>query len=416
MAFKKAGLHSLSEADTNIAALTSLFNNPPVASIPFVIVGDETLNGDLAYTRAGETGNVNLSGVSETLAADVIPITENGASFYEEFDNELLWSEDYLATGWAGVNAVITLDAAVKSSDLIASSFKIDSTATSGDARCSRSELITDDGSQVVIYTELRKGDVDLVQFDWVASVGGTTQNITNIIDLSSSQFATSNSEFQKITKLNDGWIGVYVGNTQNNTGNATLRIDIGTGNQVPRGYVHSNRSMMIKADFAKYPYRKTTATTETRGADTALIDMMNNMPAAGQPFTIMCDCADIPISDDANAFIFSGSSTFYARRQVSSGVIQFSTGGGVVSSVGDFDTINGVRFHFVYDGVNALLYADGVLLDSGVSSTPVYDVADTLAIGSYYTFIQRVNSEIKNISIYHYALSNDAIFAKGGA
>jgi len=50
-----------------IAGTQELMNNPPEVDLPFSNTVARTLSGSLTYLREFDTGNVNLSGVSETL-------------------------------------------------------------------------------------------------------------------------------------------------------------------------------------------------------------------------------------------------------------------------------------------------------------------------------------------------------------
>ena len=64
---------STSNADWSIIITSAL--SIPVVSLPFDNTIVEKLNGGLSFSRASTTGNINLSGVSETLAIDEPAIT-----------------------------------------------------------------------------------------------------------------------------------------------------------------------------------------------------------------------------------------------------------------------------------------------------------------------------------------------------
>ena len=64
-----------STANTDWSIMITSALSIPVVSLPFDNTIVEKLNGALSFTRASTTGNVNLSGVSETLATDEPAIT-----------------------------------------------------------------------------------------------------------------------------------------------------------------------------------------------------------------------------------------------------------------------------------------------------------------------------------------------------
>jgi|GEM_PF-6419402 len=364
-----------------LAGMIELMNNPPEVSVPFGNSVVERLSGSLTYTRAGETGNVNLSGVPETLLEDKIAITENGASIYGEHDNELLGSENFLSAAWIPTRLTPT--------DNGDGWFKLE---------------ITDDSSFSRIQQNVAATIGAFCVFMKAGNVSGASLRIEGGIN--SSDDITLDAHGATHCKI---------------TASSVVNVQVFPHSGGPAGsgaigdFVYIKFAQLTETSYP-VPYRSTTTAPETRGNDALYIESMNNLPAPGRPFSIVIDSGDIPTSATANAFIWAGDTLFYARRQVNTGAIQFATGAGTATTAGNFDTSTNVRFIFVYDGVNAIIYANRVQVAINTSGTPVYDLNNSLAIGSYYTFIQPVNTELKGLEIYHYALSPNAAFALGAA
>jgi len=364
-----------------VNGLKELENNPPEVSLPFGNTIVERLSGSLIYTREGETGNVNLSSVPETLLEDEIAIAENGVSVYGEHDNELSGSENFLNTAWTPTRLTPT--------DNGDGWFKLE---------------ITDDSSFSRLQQNVTTTIGAFCVFMKAGNVSGASLRIEGGIN-SSNDIALDEHGVTHCKVTDASVVNVQV---FPHSGGPAGAGSIGD-------FVYIKFAQLTETSYP-VPYKSTTTSPETRFSDRVSIPMMNSLPAPGRPFSIVIDSADIPTSATANAFIWAGDTLFYARRQVNTGAIQFATGAGTATTAGNFDTSENVRFIFVYDGVNAIIYANGVLVAINTSGTPVYNLNNQFSIGSYYTFIQPVNTELKGLGIYHHALSPNAAFALGAA
>ena len=389
-----------------VAGMIELMNNPPEVSIPFGNSVVDRLSGSLTYTRAGETGNFNLSGVSETLLADKIAITKDGVSIYGEHTNEIEYSEDFSEPVWA--KPAVTVNSGVTDSPEVG---VLADELVSNDSVARYVQQAAGFLAGDIVYTtiKIKKSVSDSVTFRVVSSSAPFMA-----YTFSTDTFSTSGTAVFSRELLANGWVELKIAYTMTADTNVNMRMHCGDNASPVVGdsvYVWGGQLSLIDG-----PYIKTTTAPATRGADKAYIPMMNSLPAPGSPFTIVIDSADIPTSLTTNAFLWSGDALFYARRQVASGAIQFATGSGTATTASNFDTSSGVKFAFVYDGVNATIYANGLQVAISASGTPVYNLNNNLSIGSYYTFIQPVNTELKGLEIYHYALSENAILALGAA
>ena len=395
-----------------VGGLLELASVTPDVDLPLGNSISRTLNGDLTPERSTVTGNINKSGVSETLGVDKIAITKNGASIYGAYVNSLLQSENIGDTVWIKPGTATATQDGTLSSDGITQAWKVENSVS--EPLQNTVAGLTLSGQPVLFYEEVKAGSSNIARIRWIESTGGTTVDKQGKIDLTTGVVSGSTHTFTHVEKLANGWWGVWWANTTNNTGNTVARMDIGNADEAGVGSIYVSKCMLVDGIDIAVPYQATTTAPVPRGADSLYFPMMNNMPYAGGQFTIICDSGDIPTSVTTNLFMWSGDSIFYARRQVVSGAIQFATGGGTATTVNNFDTSNGVRFAFVYDGTNAIIYANGVEVATATTGTPSYDINNTFSIGSYYTFIQHVNSSIKGVEIYHTALSAVAIAAKG--
>ena len=401
----------MQELESSLDGLVGIENKLPVVSIPFTHKVVDALSGYMTVERGTTTGNINFSGTRETLPIDELAITKDGASIYESYYNWLLHSGDITQPQWT--KAGTSVGAAALGQELI---------EDGANAEHFLRQIVApaDTGFYgVSLKVKLGNGAARSVRIrlaDSSGFLGAAYLNLTT-----ATVYSTSVGVFAKTKELNDGWVefSAYMATvTGINPQASVYMVEEGTTSTIYQGNSTSSvfvDELQLTTTEGRRPYMATTTIAEPRDAEEISIDVNGNMPAVGKPFTIMCDCTDIPRSNNANQFIFGSNATFWARQQVSSGLIQFSTGGGVASSSTDIDTTNGVRFAFVYTGTSAQVFANGELVASE-GATAIYDIDDILAIGAYYTFIQKVNSEIKNFEIYHEALSADTIKAKGAA
>jgi hypothetical protein len=162
-------------------------------------------------------------------------------------------------------------------------------------------------------------------------------------------------------------------------------------------------------------------AAPSTVAATVATIPMMGNMPAAGQPFSIVVDCATFtPNSGDAvyySSDTTSATSGFLLRRQSSGNINAFiSNGANTVNlSHAGLDSLPH-KIIFSFDGPSISMAVDGVVVDSLAISGVSYDIAENIKLGARGSS-SHLNSELKNFEIFfsNGALSSAEITAKGG-
>ena len=411
-------------ADWFIAVLEAEELPAPDVEISFKQDSSGIYSGNFSFSRASTRGNVNKSGVSETLAVDELGITKNGAAFYGSYTNLLLRSEDLLNTGWSATNLEVTLDSTVKSSDNITDSYRIDvDTEQGAERRYSYQRALVDDGSFVMMYIEAKAGTLQEIIVDWVSFGGGTTiENLTRI-DLITGEILQSNADVSFVQKLNNGWVGIWFGSYQNNTGNANARLDVQINAAEINEYLYVNRAMMIKGYGVTYPYIKTNGTEVTAAADNALISASNNLPAAGQPFTISLN-AVIPNnnSDLLNTvFRMQGDRTaIYFRRYNYN-----SSDNGVLFAIYDGTSTRSVRsendaqlhkWTCVFDGDDMFLFMDGELQEKDLMDLDLSVDFDLIYIGKDSGTINYLNSEISDFKIWHSALTAEQVARLGSA
>lgn len=362
-------------------------------------------NRSVDFNRASETGNINKSGVSESLGIDEPAITSDGICIYGEYTNELLWSEDLLNPVWEGANASASTDGTL-APDGLTTAYKITSTVAQGSLQ--QKNIAISGGETVTSSCAVKDGGGGIAILVAVL-VGGSAQTVTASYDFSTGEFSLESGDGELHSEtLNNGWVNLYI-TTTDVGGNTSARLYIRPSASV--GSVYATNAQVVLNSGKPYPYIKTEDTPVTRAPDIVSIPMMNNMPAAGKPFTIVCDftkSAGVGFLFETNArgigAFTAGSGAIVAR-----GVLTQSNVTGVL--------IDGIRYRFalVFDGDYCTGYLDGNI---GLSSNTVDIGANQLNdffIGTNSSN-QTINSEIKNFKIYHRALSDNEIKALGGA
>jgi len=382
-----------------IAGTQELMNNPPEVDLPFGNTIARTLNGSLTYLRAGETGNVNLSGVSETLLEDEIAITKNGASVFGAFDNNALQSENLDDASWSVLNLDTPVQDGTLGPDLVTQAWRINRTIPSNLSVLSQTISVIDGDDQSAWF--------------YIKGVAGETLKVecraTNNSVVSQKQHTLS-GEWERLSSLTGVDWSASTGNIY-----CRIRFDlINTASTIYMTMAQQTNSLVEK------PYKKTTTAPATRGADMASIPMMNNMPAAGNPFTIVLDASS---ATDGNNYAYYSSgnvvttSGFAMRKNFTAGGILFfmSDGVSVVNVLSASLDGQPHKIVMVYDGNLIIMYIDGLEVKRATQGYAVYDVTDQLDFGAR-AGSQYLNSEIKNFEIYHVALSSDAVLALGAA
>lgn len=141
-------------------------------------------------------------------------------------------------------------------------------------------------------------------------------------------------------------------------------------------------------------------------------IEIIVTPTATGESFSSFVSGCD-GITTDLHWTLGSGTgSTFFSWRAQDSGEGDvFSTGGATESPI-----TNGVKYHLVgtYDGVNAILYMDGLEVDRDAASTDI-DVGtsgnNTLVVGTLCSPQRETIQEIFLLRLWNRALTKDEIW-----
>ena len=163
-------------------------------------------------------------------------------------------------------------------------------------------------------------------------------------------------------------------------------------------------------------PYIKTTNAPVTRAQDNTSIPMSGNLPAAGKPFTIVCDSI-IPYQDSLSGYrtVMKADVTsnyFWLRRSDPNLVIYI---GSDLLDLGGIDE-NPHRLTVSFDGFTATTYVDGVEIQSKTMANVIsFDSTGSFYIGGYDSSTGSSNGYIKNFKIYSKALTDDQVAALGG-
>ena len=372
-------------------------------SLPFGNTIVESLNGPFEFTRLSTTGNINKSGVVETLAIDEPAITSKGMSVYESFINKALHTEDFSGTKWG--NSTATRDKAYSAPDG-SSDATLFTVIDANSIQIFQSVVFTANDANLSIFA--KAGTSHTLTLRYVSY----DTSITEQFNLQT-KIATGEGE---IEELDDEWFrcslpAEFTGVDLNGSIYCYIATNEGTAFSGDVGNTMYIWGGQATATNVVAPYIKTTTVPVARAADIASIPVMTNMPSAGKQFTIIVDVEDLPL--DSEHVIFSIDTDLFFRRSGSNNKIQFFTGGVSVLSSSDYDATGVHRFSVVFDGVNIKLFDNGVLLDSS-AATPTYSVNASMLIGSLDGGVQYLNSELKNFEIIHSALSDEELAVRG--
>lgn len=368
-------------------------------------------NKAVDFSRASGTGNINKSGVSETLAVDEIAIGSDGVACFEGYINILPTSN--LFAGYSAPLPTITAntaDTADPAGSNNAVKCEIPTGATFGIVGLSiaESSIIGDKYSGSVF---VKKGNSPLVTLEVYGS------NVEYRTTLNFDTETVSNPD-STLDKLNDKWYRLTLNITLTVISSAMVfRTWIGGRDTSNEGdYVYMYGQQVTKTDGVR-PYKETTGVPASRSPDIISVPMMGNMPAAGKPFTIEVDI-DAPLttsnlaskvfttSDYKIDSYFQSPNTLYFRVDNGSG---YEFVGAVMDSLAE------KRLTYVYSGSEIQLYSGGVLLGSvAATGTPTYSVLSSLFLGSSGSS-EFINGSIKDVRIFHKALTSEQIKARGG-
>ena len=393
--------------------------------IPFGNNIVKTLAGPLLNTRATTRGNINKSGVSETLIADEIGVTKNGVSVYGSYTNSLLWSEDPEVSPW-----VVPLDGeGVKplliSTNNPSSEIGLDNARLIDDISVTDRQYIrqvVDKGSSfssVSVSFEVKKDSRDTCGFR-IAAAGGDAVFQTADFSFSTGQILSSPLAGINyfVDELYDGWFRINAVITSTGADNNTLDLRVFPASALIASETGSSFVSKCSVVFdagSKVPYVKTEAVAKVSDADVVTFQQLNNLPRSGESLTIRARCS-IP-DDGASRYVWSASSsvggTAIFLRRYRTGAVQFyfnqADGTSRSANVSGLDT-EVHDFHCVYDNVLGLkLFIDGVLVaqnSTNPESGPVFDYTDQFSVGSS-SGVESLNSEVSNFKIWHKALND---------
>lgn len=395
----------------------------PDVSVPFndgisIFRGYGSLDKNVTFTRASSTGNINKSGILEELLVDEPAITSTGLSVYSNYSNDILWSEDFNNPVWVKASGATISQDGTLAPDGINQAWLVQRVGLGSNLQ--QVVTSTDTGQDVTMSWFGKKGSDPEVKVRWISTTGGSTQDYQAVFNFDLGVFTTVPVNVTVAAyPLGDSWWQFYITSQRNNTGNTVLRLDIATQNENQTVYAWGGQ--IVDGSKVNQPYVKTTTAPVTRASDLPSIPMKNNMPAEGNPFTIVVDCA-VPITEDTNEKpvirnLRDATKGLFLRRQQFSTNIEFGLGNGTSQSPvqvsGVDDSVH--RYCCVYDGISTIsVYVDGTFYSSNSNHSEVsYDLDGDLWIGR--DNIYHLDSEVKNLKIHHKTLSSAEILALGG-
>lgn len=384
----------------------------PVVDLPFDSNIVNKLSGSLKFSRASTTGNINKSGISETLAVDEPAITSDGLSVYESYENIHPFSETLDANASLsrcaiaevfpsfGVNKVFELEA---TGDIAYFNQGTNAIYVSGEVYTAQAFVKKGTGGDARV----------LLHQDAFAENISATLNFSSGAVSASGPFTGFNAKY-----IGDGWYKLWVSGIAAITGIGRSAYFWPVSNNITgKTWLVSGHSLTKTRTHV--PYVKTTTVPVTRAADIATIPAMNNIPATGKPFTILCEVA-IPSDGEPVGLWSIPSSTaggIIILRRDSGGYVRFhyDTSTGDDFSVSFALDTNKHVLTCTFDGDEVKVFADGALAASGSTGGDVCatDHSGEIKIGLWLN--DNLNSEIKKFEIYHRALSAEEIAAKGG-
>ena len=378
---------------------------------------DANGNQSCDFTHASATGSINKSGVSVDLLTNEPAITKRGISAYKAFTNEFLDSEFATDSG-TGTGAVV--NTGLDSPDLGTSGVSISGTAPSIGAhstgnRFTRTITKNYNGSKVTLSAQIMPVTATYTTYMFLRNAT-TSEQARLVIGVSGGVVSILS------TDATGGAMGLTsdIETTANGYYKLTLSMSSTSSADdylvaLHAGGVAGNETAWWGAQLSDVdgPYVKTTVSPVTRAPDICSIPMMGNMPAVGMPFTIFVDVSfnEGIITEE---FIFSSQGNDLALKVATSNTLRFENGTG---GIGFANNIGSElrRVTCVFDGLNNTVFVDGVRKSSGSDGSSTYSPVDDLHIGSRSNNTSNANSKIKNFEIYHSALSDAEIAAKGG-
>ncbi len=358
----------------------------PDVFLPFNNKIVDSLGGELSFSRASATTNVNKSGFVEVLGVDEPSITKDGISSYDEYTNSAIYSEDF--SQWSTLSGSIVDIMNHTAPDGSNNATKI--SISSGSAGFFKSGQNPTLENNLSVWARGENGG-EALRLGYGAGGGSALFTLTK--------------EWKRYGFKANATSGDVFSIYYDNSSNSSIYI---WGAQ-------STETTHLT------PYIKTDSVPVTRAPDIVSIPVMNNIPAKDEPFTIVLD-ANIPeLGKNAVFRIPSDSATFTWWRFADNGgfLVNGYTGANSLS-IPFSNSLGRKRYCFKYDGVNASVFADGVKYDTSTGLPSInYDSSSRFFIGRALTSggnSASLDNEISNFRIYHRALTDAQIAKLGGA
>jgi hypothetical protein len=358
----------------------------PDVFLPFNNKIVDSLGGELSFSRASATTNVNKSGFVEVLGVDEPSITKDGISSYDEYTNSAIYSEDF--SQWSTLSGSIVDIMNHTAPDGSNNATKI--SISSGSAGFFKSGQNPTLENNLSVWARGENGGEGL-RLGYGGGGG-------------SSALFTLTKEWKRYGFKANATSGDVFSIYYDNSSNSSIYI---WGAQ-------STETLYLA------PYVKTDSVPVTRAPDIVSIPVMNNIPAKDEPFTIVLD-ANIPeLGKNAVFRIPSDGATFtWWRFADNDGFLVNGYTGANSLRIPFSNSLGRKRYCFKYDGVNASVFADGVKYDTSAGLPDIKYDSSPFLIGrasSSGSNSASLDNEISNFRIYHRALTDAQIAKLGGA
>ncbi|ALR15721.1 hypothetical protein [Vibrio natriegens] len=388
--------------------------------------GTSDANGNRVadFTRASDINNINKSGALEPLTADEIAVTQNGVLFHAGYTQKLLFSDDLVSWYVNSTNAAITTDA-VTIDGYVCDNLETLIATTSATLTSRSLSVVSGNNYYINAIVDVDSDCDSVVLVGKDMSSLGWQSGYVNLADGSSGSTSVD-WEFISFEKITPRLAKVQVkvsADLTGTTGSVTLAPAVLGG--IASAGVSINIAAVWVAEIVNAPYVQTTSATKVVAPSMCSIPLMNNMPAPGNPFTIMFD-ADIPQGRHSVLGFNSVTSLNFTVWRFSPGgdfILRLSDDQGnlVNATVPSAESVGLKRYAVRFDGAFASMAVNGSVKGKVSTAALVWpEVYDVGGVGYLGTNAQSngnaLNSTLKNFRIVHRALSNDEIKALGAA
>lgn len=383
--------------------------------------GNRDANGNRAvdFSRASGSQYVNKSGEMKQLASDEPAITSDGIGIFGAFTNELLHSEDVSSWDVGQVNSV-SQDGTL-SSDGVNQAWLVDSGGESVRAYIHDANPA---GKFWLMSVDVKQVDTSYARLQWNEYSGGETKTTSCLFNFSTNEIDRKASEHTNFEKLNDGWYRIYIGNTPNDSGNQLIRFDVApsNGDNIQGSLYVSKGSIVRNAPKSKIPYVKTESTPVTRAEDIVELPMRGNLPGYGFSFTVSAVC--VFGASQNNAWIYDANALGAGHSSLRSAYghdqLYFSVYGDSYTNSFPPEYLNKkikLTLRYSSKSKTASVFINGEVLGLERTITPSSqpDFDKKMTIGNRIVGGQAIGEHIKNLKIYHTALTDEQIAALGG-